>query len=68
MLEQDDISTEEVLMIRWKPIIFPKLDLCKCGGPSGDGDVCPYSQDVLGEEDELCNCCDICRDNCSQAI
>lgn len=40
-------------------------DDCQCGiGPS---DICPYDQDVLGEEN-YCSCCDSCRESCADNI
>lgn len=68
MLEQDDISTEVVVAVHWRPLVFPKFDLCKCGNFLGAGDVCPASKEILGADGELCNCCDDCRNKCQWEI
>jgi len=42
---------------------------CKCGGPaSTTPHTCPYAEDVHGDSDTLCLCCDDCTDACAQDI
>jgi hypothetical protein len=40
--------------------------ICKCGNP-GYVALCPYSQDLYGQENE-CNCCNECRYECAMDI
>ena len=30
--------------------------------------ICPYKNDMYGDEETLCNCCDDCYDNCAGDI
>lgn len=30
--------------------------------------VCPYLEDVCGDFDTTCNCCDKCQNNCAMEI
>lgn len=67
MLEPDDISTEEIVVHRWAPLVFPKLDLCRCGGAPGEIQNCPYTSEIEGQDEE-CNCCETCYNNCLYAV
>ncbi len=30
--------------------------------------ICPFSQEIYGDDKTLCNCCDACQDRCAQEI
>jgi hypothetical protein len=51
-------------------IMGDKENICKCGKPGNDWDICPYDAELgdPDEEHELCNCCDDCRDTCSAEV
>lgn len=36
--------------------------------PSLECHTCPYSVEVDGDEDTLCNCCEDCEEACAQSI
>ncbi len=47
------------------------MKLCdSCGiNEAGENDYCPYSTELLDEEDlEECNCCDECHQKCLDTI
>lgn len=53
-------------------MIAPKAgsdDVCQsCKGEPKDWHPCPFSVDVDGDDETLCNCCDECEDNCADDI
>ncbi len=45
------------------------LTLCKCGkNPEEASHTCPYSEDIHGDSESMCNCCDSCRHECAMDI
>lgn len=49
-------------------IMPPYNTNCKCGNPAEDLHTCPYSEDIYGDSETLCNCCDDCEHNCLMDI
>jgi len=44
-------------------------DTCEgCGAPAEPPHTCPYSSDVDGDNESLCNCCTSCQNGCAQEI
>ncbi len=41
--------------------------LCKCGKnlTSEEFHICPFKSDVWNDDSFMCNCCDECRQECS---
>lgn len=39
-----------------------------CLGPEKEEHMCPFKQDIEGDEESLCNCCDSCRQICVSEI
>ena len=42
--------------------------VCKCGGVGQEDHVCPFAEDVHGDTQTLCNCCDDCQNECYMDI
>ncbi len=42
--------------------------LCRCGSQGEDLHTCPYSEDISGDYETLCNCCSECQYQCCQDI
>lgn len=46
-------------------------DKCQCCGineGSSDPHTCPYSEEIGGDYESLCNCCSNCESNCAMDI
>lgn len=41
---------------------------CWCGNEEIEKHTCPYQEDVNGDSEYLCNCCDSCEQNCCDDI
>lgn len=47
----------------------PKEDPCeRCGGEGESPHPCPYAEDIYGDSDTLCNCCDDCAYQCAMDV
>lgn len=44
------------------------MEKCKCGNEGQDEHTCPYAEDIAGDSESLCNCCDYCTIQCAQDI
>tara|TARA_R100001244_G_C5153594_1_gene130071 strand:+ start:484 stop:627 length:144 start_codon:yes stop_codon:yes gene_type:complete len=45
-----------------------KENKCKCGEDGRGKHTCPYAEDIGGDYETLCNCCDECQDQCCMDI
>lgn len=45
-----------------------KKDKCGCGAEESEEHVCPYLEDIGGDSKTLCNCCELCEQNCAEDI
>jgi len=46
-----------------------KIEMCKCGkNPASEPHTCPYAEDIAGNYEDLCTCCDDCTRNCIDDI
>jgi len=45
-----------------------KIIKCKCGDVAAKAHICPYAEDINGDSETLCNCCDTCVDYCIDDI
>lgn len=43
-------------------------ETCRCGGDAEPKHTCPFAEEIRGDSDSLCNCCDDCRRECRQNI
>jgi hypothetical protein len=41
---------------------------CRCGEEGQKPHICPFQQDVNGNEEDFCNCCEDCQYNCAMDI
>lgn len=41
---------------------------CQCGVPGEELHTCPYSEDINGNYETLCNCCSECSNQCAMDI
>ena len=41
---------------------------CKCGDTSIEEHTCPFSEEIHGDSETLCNCCDECTYQCAMDI
>ena len=41
---------------------------CKCGDPSIEEHTCPFSEEIHGDSETMCNCCDECTYQCAMDI
>jgi hypothetical protein len=41
---------------------------CKCGDPSIEEHTCPFSEEIHGDSESMCNCCDECTYQCAMDI
>lgn len=44
----------------------PDRPHCEC--PSDDEHTCPFAEEINGDYESLCTCCDDCTDQCAQDI
>jgi len=43
--------------------------MCKCGrNPAEEPHTCPYSEEIGGNSETLCTCCEDCRHECAMDI
>lgn len=40
----------------------------KCDNPAQAAHPCPFREDILGDEDTQCTCCDDCAHECAMDI
>ncbi len=45
-----------------------KRNLCDCGKKGKKLHTCPYQEDIKGDSETVCNCCDECEQNCMAEI
>lgn len=45
-----------------------KIIMCRCGRRGKESHTCPYGEDIHNDSKTMCNCCDRCRDECSDDI
>jgi len=41
---------------------------CKCGADADQDHTCPYREELNGDSETLCNCCENCRRACLMDI
>jgi hypothetical protein len=41
---------------------------CTCDIENHEFDICPFAEEILGETEKTCNCCEYCREKCMQDI
>ena len=41
---------------------------CRGKGIAQEGHTCPYSEEINGNDTDLCTCCDICEHQCAMDI
>lgn len=39
-----------------------------CGKPGRHNHNCPYSSEIDGDDETMCNCCDECTDDCRDEV
>lgn len=39
-----------------------------CKNPSAEDHTCPFSEEINGDSETLCNCCDDCTHECAMDI
>lgn len=69
MREQDDITTERIVIQRWtipNSTYTLTTTTCDCGQQS-ETDHCLYMSELYGEF-EKCNCCEFCQQECLDDI
>ena len=43
--------------------------MCKCGkNPAEEPHTCPYAEEIGGDSETLCTCCEDCRYECAMDI
>lgn len=40
----------------------------RCGNEAEEEHTCPYSEDIAGDFETLCNCCVECQNSCTAEI
>ncbi len=50
------------------PYLAGNTGKCKCGSEGMLLHACPYKEDVHGDIETACNCCDKCKQNCIDDI
>ena len=46
-----------------------EAELCKCGeNPATEPHPCPFNEDLHGDSETLCTCCEDCRYQCAMDI
>lgn len=41
---------------------------CSCGSEGSDPHTCPFAEEINGNYERLCNCCNSCTYECAQDI
>ena len=44
------------------------MEECNCGAPAKEPHTCPYKEDINGDSETLCQCCDGCQSDCARDI
>lgn len=50
-----------------EPILVMSCESCR-KNPSTQPHICPYKEDINGDIESLCNCCDDCQNICCDDI
>lgn len=45
-----------------------KISECRCGGEGLSDHTCPYAEEMHGNYDTICNCCESCMYQCAMDI
>ena len=49
--------------------VYVKIEMCECGkNPATEPHTCPYAEEINGDYETLCTCCEECQQNCIQDI
>lgn len=60
-IEAEDETTAEKL----KAILLP---CCSCGGAGMEEHTCPYAEEIGGDSEFTCTCCEYCTNQCAWDI
>ena len=64
------VVPEEVFNSNWDAIFGKKEVLCeKCNENNAEElHTCPFAEEIYGDGEQQCNCCDVCQNQCCQDI
>lgn len=44
------------------------MDDCTCIEQVQEEHVCPYSLNIYGDDEDMCNCCESCTGTCAENV
>ena len=59
---------EEVRLVDKTKAVIVDLGTCQCGSGGTVEHTCPFAEDVHGDHESLCNCCEACVTECCMSI